>query len=206
MYNSMAVGDPLSGLDPAAAAEPAPEDVEPDLAEELDEDELRIMEEYKQKRMLQLQQEIMQFGSVRELTCKNMPEVVDSVPGYTFCVLHLYQPYVEPCVRLNFALDAIAPKYPYVSFCKMIATLAIPDFDERGLPAVLIFRGGKQIKTLIRIISDLGNTFTDLQVVKWLAKLGVLKDPQAEFEKRAAERQKHSQEEEAAADHFGDQD
>eukprot|EP00455_Lapot_gusevi_P048892 TRINITY_DN6833_c0_g2_i1.p1 TRINITY_DN6833_c0_g2~~TRINITY_DN6833_c0_g2_i1.p1 ORF type:complete len:164 (+),score=53.35 TRINITY_DN6833_c0_g2_i1:62-493(+) len=112
-----------------------------------------------------------------ELNLDNFIEEVYEKEDNYVTVVHLYQPHVEACVRLNYALMNLAEQFWWVRFCRVIATEVLPDYDEIGLPTLLIFKAGKQLHNLVRATDGLGPQFSDRQVAERLNSLNVLAQP-----------------------------
>lgn len=165
----------------SSASAPSSASAASDLSEEdldLDEDDLKILQEYESHRLEQIQAAIPHYGKVRELQVGNFIETVDSVPACTWCVVHLYQPYIEACLRMNFSLDALAPLFSYVLFTKIVATDALPNFSDVGCPCLILFKGGKQLHSFVRVTRELGMEFSDRRLANFLASYGVLNNPE----------------------------
>ena len=132
-------------------------------------------EAYKLQRMRALQAQQQQadapfWGKLEEATVQNFIEEVEDAAGSHFIVVHLYQPYVEECVRVNFALMTLAERFPRIRFMRGVCTDLIPSFDEIGLPTLMLYRGGKQLDILVRITDELGPNFADRDLVFYLNK------------------------------------
>jgi hypothetical protein len=74
-------------------------------------------------------------------------------------------------VRLNYSLEAVASKFPYVKFCKIVVSKIKPGFKDAGLPALVVYQGGEQIQTYVCMTNELGGEkFTDVEVFNFLSK------------------------------------
>jgi len=152
--------------------------------DELDEDDL-FLKEYHERRLAELKNQNVSttehhsltptFGFLRQISRDEYLDVIDNERNDIFVVIHLYQTYIQSCNKINKHLSELAPKYNTVKFLKIIASEAQPDFDEIGLPAVLVYRGGQLFKMFVPITLELPSLFTckDLEVL--FAKNGIIK-------------------------------
>ncbi len=66
------------------------------------------------------------FGKLEEVHVDNYLEEVEDADGTHFIVVLLYEPYVEACVRLYFALLNLAEQFPYIRFVRGVASDLLP--------------------------------------------------------------------------------
>lgn len=71
---------------------------------------------------------------------------------------------------LNHILQSLAIKYPYVKFLKIISTEAKPDYDDVGLPSLLVYQGGNLLQCWVPITVKLGKNFEAANVELLLAR------------------------------------
>lgn len=138
---------------------------------EIEEDEqvLVIMEQqlndetflnsYRKKRMLQmkLEQSRQKFGSFIELNSDNFVNAIDGESKDTVVLIHIYNEQVEACRLTNHFLTSMARNYIYTKFCKIHSfQIESSQFqDPVVLPAILIYKGGELINTLLRITDEI---------------------------------------------------
>ena len=86
-----------------------------------DDDDDEFMREYRQSRLVELKKESVQaaaaevFGFVKEVSAQTFLEEVDACDKRVVVVVHVYEPSVQSCVRVNRFLDGIAASMSKVS-------------------------------------------------------------------------------------------
>ena len=72
--------------------------------------------------------------------------------------MHIYDELILSCFKLNQSLTKLAKMYPTVKFCRVQAQhLSLSqEFLEKGLPALLIYKGGDMIGNFLNISSQIG--------------------------------------------------
>ena len=134
-----------------------------DEDDEDDDDEDATLRRYRQQRLEQLQKVaqartyLPTFGELVDMSIDNYIEVVDGRHSETFVVVHLYEPHLPACVRLNFRLTELAAKYDQVCFGAMVATEARDQFPEQELPALIVYRGGQYVEGVERVHESIGD-------------------------------------------------
>jgi hypothetical protein len=69
---------------------------------------------------------------------------------------------------MNFALQQLAIKYPYVKFLKIFSTDAQSNYDDVALPTLLVYRSGQLDKCFVRVQDTIGTAFDVDNVEKLL--------------------------------------
>jgi hypothetical protein len=105
---------------------------------------------------------------VQELQATTLLNCVENVHPATLVLVHLYKADIESCVRFNSTLDNISTQFTLVRFCRLVVTEALPNYDDIGLPALTVFRGGEQIKSFVPLTHFIGHRFSDQDVVRFL--------------------------------------
>jgi len=118
--------------------------------DEFDDDD--FLRQYHEKRLAQMKEEMeiklnkgMQIFN--ELFDYNGEELLQSIEGEdvnTVIVVHLYDS-IKACIQMNKCLEQLAHDYPYVKFCKVLATNAglSLKFKMNALPTIQVYKGGK---------------------------------------------------------------
>lgn len=145
-----------------------------DLDEELetaDEDEERILLQLRLQRMKELQasQSRARFGRVypisrpdytREVTEASKEgrqgEDIDAAVRGTGVVCFLYEPGMETCQLVSGYLDTLAERHPATKFVSIIGRQCIPDYPDRNLPTLLIYRNGELRRQIIGLRPEIG--------------------------------------------------
>lgn len=117
------------------------------------------------------------FGTHTRVSKLEFANLVKSVHELCFVVCHLYQNNLEACVRLNLIFEALAPQFPHVRFCRLRSNEAMAGFKAAGLPALLVYKGGKMVTQALRVTDALPKAFGDLDVAKLLQAKGILTVP-----------------------------
>ena len=126
------------------------------------------------------------FGVYRRIESRSsFAELVSSVHEHVWVVAHLYSNSVELCARLHFSLDALAASFDHVLFVRVRADDVMAGFAESGLPAFMLYRGGKCVANALRLGDVLPAHFTDADVAQLLQSKKVLQLPSGdEWEKQ----------------------
>ncbi|KAI8815214.1 thioredoxin-like protein, partial [Cladochytrium replicatum] len=99
-------------------------------------------------------QTLPRFGNLREIEAGDYVQAIDGAASDVKVLIHLYQPQIEACRQTNYFLSHLARKYPTIKFLKIVSTKADAKFDNVALPALLVYRGGSLIITILRIIDE----------------------------------------------------
>ena len=110
------------------------------------------------------------YGSYERVDVQGIAASLKTTSEYTFTVVHLYQNWVEACVRVNFAFEDLALQFPRVQFLRVRASEAILGFKNENLPALMIYKHTKHQDTLVRITENLGNDISTLKMAHLLAQ------------------------------------
>lgn len=115
-----------------------------------DEDE-RVLQEYRRKRLLEMQQNALKskFGEVMEISGEDYIREVNKAGEDVWVVLHLYQQGVPLCTLINQHLSSLARKFPQTKFLKSISTMCIKNYPDKNLPAVFVYCAGNMKKQFV---------------------------------------------------------
>lgn len=133
-----------------------------ELDELEDSEDEAILEEYRRKRIAELQQlaKKAKFGSVLEISGQDYVEEVTKAGEGIYVVLHLYSRGVPFCALVNQHLAQLAPRFPATKFVRAIATTCIPNYPERNLPTIFIYHEGQLKKQFVGMIELGGANLT----------------------------------------------
>mmetsp|Transcript_39730 Transcript_39730/g.124082 ORF Transcript_39730/g.124082 Transcript_39730/m.124082 type:complete len:385 (-) Transcript_39730:46-1200(-) len=150
-------------------------------SDEDDDDDDDFLESYRAQRMQQMRAAAMvpTFGDISEITGDEYVDAVDKVDPRVFVVVHLYEPYIHLCQRMNRTLEVLARRHPTVKFLRMRADhcrqVTGTAFDAIALPTLIIYKGGKTVNTVVRVQDEVGEEL-GVDEVEWLLSLeGVFK-------------------------------
>ncbi|KAG9492497.1 hypothetical protein GDO78_000800 [Eleutherodactylus coqui] len=120
--------------------------------EELDENEddfseedERAIELYRQQRLAQWQaaQIKNKFGEVLEISGQDYVQEVTKAGKDLWVILHLYKQGIPLCTLINQHLAVLARKFKDVKFLKAISTTCIPNYPDKNLPTIFVYRDGE---------------------------------------------------------------
>jgi len=145
---------------------------------ELDSDEERIFQEYKQQQIDTIRNSLPSFGEFGPVdSVDDLAAIIKSTHDLVYVVVHLYQNHIPTCIRLNLSFEALAKDFPHVCFLRVKSTTVSAGFKDAGLPALMIYRGGKCIHEFVALGTELPKKFSDLDVAKFLQSHGILSIP-----------------------------
>jgi len=112
---------------------------------------------YRRKRLLQMKQShsLPFYGNFSELeTALEYAEVIDNTDPRISVIIHIYEPSINECARMNQFLDSLAHDdlKSGTRFCRVRAFTLKDDFDVIGLPVVILYRNSKLIKNWTRVV------------------------------------------------------
>jgi len=67
---------------------------------------------------------------------------------------------VPECRLLGDALDVLAERYPGTKFLRIVSTDCIPQYPDRNLPTLLLYRDTKCLQTLVGLLHYGGRRLT----------------------------------------------
>lgn len=134
--------------------------IKPIALDDEDDDEFEDDEatrRYKLERLAQMQQAATSTAHLKKfgfLELIGVEDYIDRVDGaghpQSFVVVHLYEEYLAPSVRLNFKLEELARKYDQVCFVAVPATDAKEGLDPEELPILIAYQGGEFVSSEIK--------------------------------------------------------
>lgn len=115
-----------------------------ELDEFEDEEDERVMEMYRQKRIAEIKalQAKNKFGDVREISAVDYVQEVNKAGDGIWVVLHLYKQGIPLCSLINQYLRQLAIKFPHVKFLNSISTTCIPNYPDKNVPTIFVYRDG----------------------------------------------------------------
>ncbi|XP_023227436.1 phosducin-like protein isoform X2 [Centruroides sculpturatus] len=155
------------------------EEIEKDLQELMNDE---FLKEYMQKRMEEMMKSVQnktKFNALYNL--KNGQEYLEAIekekPTVTI-VIHIYTADIPGCEAMNGCLQCLAQEYPSVKFCRLEASSAgmSKHFENYGVPALLVYKGGQLIGNFVRLTDEFGDDFYAGDVENFLLEHGMLPD------------------------------
>jgi hypothetical protein len=113
-----------------------------------------ILQEYRKRRLLELQKkkERWIYGKAIHVKCDEYIEEItkcsERAPTH-HVVLLLYSETNVLSQLLKQAFQSLAPKHGYVKFCYAVGSEVIPNFPQSRVPTILVYRNGTCIHQLI---------------------------------------------------------
>jgi len=148
-----------------------------ELDELEDEEEERILQEYKFKRLQEMKSELSRsrFGEVLEISAQDYVKEVNKAGEGVWVVLHLYKQGIPFCTLLNQFMSQMAMKFPTTKFIKSISTVCIPNYPDKNVPTIFIYYEGEMKKQYIGPIELRGMKLTVEEFEYILGKSGAVK-------------------------------
>lgn len=129
-----------------------------ELEDEFEDD--RFLEEYRRKRMLELEQaateKIKTKQELQHMYGQDFVKEVNEASEDRWVVCHLYKDSVSDCAILNQCLGSLAEQYPETKWVKIISTECIPGYNDDFLPTLLLYHEKKCQKTIIHALKTMG--------------------------------------------------
>ncbi|KAL3133995.1 hypothetical protein ABBQ32_008434 [Trebouxia sp. C0010 RCD-2024] len=143
-----------------------------ELDDEFDDD--RFLEQYRQERIQQLKQaqNKAKFGTVEQITRGDFVQQVTNAGEDVYVVVLLYKDKVAESAMLEECLTELAKKYPQSKFVKIISTECIPNYPDKNVPTVLIYKDTQCLQHLIGLAPFGGPRTTPEQVALALNRFG----------------------------------
>lgn len=153
---------------------PNDNDLEGEFMELLNDDS--IIKSLAEKRLAK-QENLPTFGSMFRLSTG--PELLDAIdkenPNVKL-IVHIYTKYSRSCAKVNKYLDTLAADYAHIKFVTLDASVAglSDNFKENGVPALLIYKGGNFIKSVVQLEDLLDKDFEVTQLRELMIDNGLI--------------------------------
>ncbi|XP_068124405.1 phosducin-like protein 3 [Hyperolius riggenbachi] len=145
--------------------------------DEFSEEDERAIEMYRQQRLAQWQATQIQnkFGEVMEISGQDYVQEVTKAGKDLWVILHLYKQGIPLCSLINQHLAILARKFKDVKFVKAISTTCIPNYPDKNLPTIFIYRDGDIRAQFIGPLVFGGMNLTQDELEWKLAESGAIK-------------------------------
>jgi hypothetical protein len=122
-----------------------------ELKELEDDEDEEILKIYEAKRMAELKEfaQKPKFGKVAELRKQDYIAEVTNAPKDVYVVLLLYKSYIESSNILSQIFDYLAEKHVLVKFMRIVSDNCIEDFEDKNVPAVIVYKNSQLIRQFI---------------------------------------------------------
>ena len=135
--------------------------------------------QYREQRFQQLQRAtqarsyLPRYGELKDLSVDGYLTCVEGGHPEAFVVVHLYEPHLPACVRMNFRLQELAVEFDQVCFGSMVASEAKEGMGTADLPALVAYRGGEYLESELRVHETIGDELPLAALRKLVQGLGV---------------------------------
>ncbi|KAG1466950.1 hypothetical protein G6F46_000241 [Rhizopus delemar] len=145
-----------------------------DELEDLEDD--RILNEYRHKRMMEMQAQAAKekYGEVIEISKPDFVREVTDASKECFVVVHLYKEYIPACKLMNRCLAELALQFKSTKFIKIVSDQCIPNFPDHNVPTLLIYGEGDLKANLAGAIQFDGMKMTSKSLRAVLAQYGAV--------------------------------
>lgn len=150
-----------------------------ELDELLNDDFLLHYQKQRMQEMLAQSGRLPRFGKLSSLSSSGeFLEAIDCENKSVVVIVHIFEDRIPACSVMNGCLISLSQEYPTVKFCKLVSSLAgmSRQFKIRGVPALLVYKGGQMIANFVRITDELGHDFYANDVENLLLEHGILPD------------------------------
>mmetsp|Transcript_31216 Transcript_31216/g.52681 ORF Transcript_31216/g.52681 Transcript_31216/m.52681 type:complete len:325 (+) Transcript_31216:37-1011(+) len=107
------------------------------------------------------------FGTVREIRNADFLNEIEEEDARVIVAVHLYEPGIQSCTRMNEILQEIAITFPHVKFLRMQASSNTIEVDKVALPIITLYRNGETVDTIAGIAAEFGPYFKK-DDIEWL--------------------------------------
>lgn len=137
----------------------------------LDEEEERLYEEYKRKRIMEMKaaQLKAKYEDVLEITKEDWVREINKADESVWVIVHVYKQGIPLCSLINQHIHNLARKFPETKFIKSISSSCIPNYPDKNLPTIFIYKSGELKKQYVGPITFGGMNFSQDEL-EWILK------------------------------------
>jgi len=154
-----------------------------DATDDFDDDD-EFLRQYHEKRLAQMKREIEakvnhdlpKYTECFSLSGSELLDTIENENRKVIVVVHLYDANLKSCKQMNKCFDCLAQQYPYVKFCKVLASSAglSLKFKAKALPTIQVYKEGVLIGNFIKMMDKLDNEFYAADVENFLIDSDIL--------------------------------
>ncbi|KAJ2356043.1 phosducin, partial [Coemansia sp. RSA 2618] len=124
-----------------------------ELAELEDEEDDRVLLEYRQQRLAEMQAQVAKerFGELVQISEPDYKAAVTDASSDTWVVVHLFRESIPECKLMNRFLAELAQQYRATKFVKIISVECIHNYPDANLPTLLVYGKGDMQGQLVRL-------------------------------------------------------
>ncbi|CAO3569409.1 unnamed protein product [Mortierella alpina] len=152
-----------------------------ELLNEANEDEERMLMEYRQQRLNMIKQEMSEdkFGEIQHIYKTDFVREVSDASKDFWVVAYLYKEYLPVCKLMGAHLATVAARNKATKFVKIIGDQCIPDYPDRNLPTLLIYGQGDMKAQLVGAAQLGGMNMKPEDIEAYLRRVGAIKIPES---------------------------
>ncbi|KAF8983322.1 Phosducin-like protein 3 [Entomortierella lignicola] len=156
-----------------------------ELLDENNEDEERMLMEYRQQRLNAIKQELSEdkFGDIQHIYKTDFIREVSEASKDVWVVAYLYKEYLPICKLMSAHLATVAAKHKSTKFVKIIGDQCIPNYPDRNLPTLLIYGNGDMKAQLVGASQLGGMNMKPEDIEAYLRRVGAIKLPESRSSK-----------------------
>lgn len=147
-----------------------------ELEDEIDDEDERIFEAYRKQRIEEMKaaQQKARYGDVREISRDEYVREVNEAGQGIWVILLVYKPSIPACKLMEQFFYELAAKFPAAKFLKSVSSVCIPNYPDKNLPTVFVYRDGELRKQFIGP-AELGGSNLSQDGLEWmLAETGAI--------------------------------
>jgi hypothetical protein len=120
------------------------DDIDRLLEEDMDDEEEAIFNKIRMERMAELKQKQSKdkYGTVIDINGQTWKQEVNQAGDDIWVIVHLYDKGVMLSNILNNHFVQLANKYKHVKFVRGVAKECVPNYPDKNLPTVFVYRNG----------------------------------------------------------------
>lgn len=145
--------------------------------DEIDEEDERMFEEYRRKRIAEMMaaQNNAKYNDVLEISREDYVREVNKAGEGVWVVVHIYKQGIPLCCLINQHLVTLSHKFRQTKFIKSISTVCIPNYPDKNLPTIFVYFEGELKKQFVGPFAFGGMNCT-IEDLEWmLSEAGAVK-------------------------------
>ncbi|KAG0210145.1 Phosducin-like protein 3 [Mortierella sp. NVP41] len=156
-----------------------------ELLDEDNEENERMLMEYRQQRLNTIRQEMSEdkFGEIQHIYKTDFIREVSEASKDVWVVAYLYKEYLPICKLMGAHLATVAARNKATKFVKIIGDQCIPNYPDRNLPTLLIYGDGDVKAQLVGAAQLGGLNMKPEDIEAYLRRVGAIKVPESKASK-----------------------
>eukprot|EP01107_Rhizomastix_libera_P000282 TRINITY_DN1049_c0_g1_i1.p1 TRINITY_DN1049_c0_g1~~TRINITY_DN1049_c0_g1_i1.p1 ORF type:complete len:265 (-),score=81.37 TRINITY_DN1049_c0_g1_i1:65-829(-) len=144
--------------------------------DKLEDDDSTIVEMYRQKRIEEMKAAAARnkFGEVIDIPGSDFVKEVTEASKNGPVIVHLYKRDNTNCAVLDRAMQDLARRHRYVKLVRVQALQAIPNYPEKNIPTLLVYKNSNPIQQFVGLAGFGGESMNSRDLEWALKQLGVV--------------------------------